>query len=619
MAAPVADVREVDRLRKRQASTGKFALALDTLAAWQAQHPAADIEAWCAAHFQTPFLRRWLAPRYIRDFMAVAYAAPSGLRQVVLHKAAQLGFTSALQGILAYGACRGRKHIVIAQPTAQDATEFRRDSVTPLFDGIEELALLAATVRGDQSTTSHRVFEASSVRIQGGLKPGRWRRFVADMVCIDERDAMPLSASAGGEDDGEGDVVTLAMRALQNRAGRLIAGGTPTSAQGASRIVAEARDAALSMVFAVRCPCCGELDDVAWERLRWPDNADSKDAAALAVAHHCSQCGAAWTHDKLADAIEGGRWCESDWPDGAAWPVPVREGLWLDAAKPCIRDAAGAEQPWPRSIGFAVWGGYSPWRPWSELVSTWLQCQGNPAKLQAFTEQQLARPWKRATETVDETTLAARRQPVPLQDGLPPDAEHCILAIDVQKDWLCVLTTAWARPDRGWVLDRREFHGGIVDVGQGAWAQWAAWMAQHWAHCRLRLTVGIDVGYSQSVVLASVRLLARERRLPAARFVPCKGSSQGLDAPVFRMSRQAPRLGIVGHCVKRWQMQALEAGRIVLADSLDDDCLRELAAEEVRQTKRGKPYIAQTGPNEAADCLTYAAGLWLGMTGATLR
>lgn len=611
---------EADRLRKRKAAVGKFALAQDALAQWQAQHPAAGIEDWCAQHFATPFLHQWQAPRYIRDFMRVAYDAPADVRQVFLHKAAQLGFTSALQGILAFGVARGRRHVVCAQPTTQDATEFRRDSVTPLFDGIEELSMLAATVRGDQSTTSHRVFEASSVRIQGGLKPGRWRRFVADLLLIDERDAMPLSASAGADEDGEGDVVALAMRATQNRAGRLVAGGTPTSAMGASRIVAEARDAELSLCFVLPCPSCGAEDDLAWERLRWPDDAPSKAAAAAAVEHHCSHCGAGWTHDKLAVAIEGGRWRESDWPEGSPWPAPVPAGRWLDAAKPCIRDADGAEQPWPRSLGLAVWGGYSPWRPWPELVAAWLSCQGNPAKMQAFTEQQLARPWRRATESVDETTLQSKRQHVALVDGLPAEAQHCIIAIDVQKDWLCCLTTAWARPDRGWVLDRREFHGGIIDA-EGAWSAWAAWMVEHWSACRVRIDVAVDVGYSQSVVLASIRTLSMQRRLPrrGVQYIPCKGSSQGFDAPVFKRTRQPPRLAIIGHQVKRWQMQAMDAGRVVLADTLDDACLRELAAEEVRQTKRGKAQIVATGANESADCLTYAAAIWLGRMGNTLR
>lgn len=80
-------------------------------------------------------------------------------------------------------------------------------------------------------------------------------------------------------------------------------------------------------------------------------------------------------------------------------------------------------------------------------------------------------------------------------------------------------------------------------------------------------------------MLAPVRQLCLRRRLPRARvrYVPCKGGSGGLDAPVFRMSRTPPRLAIVGQSVKRWQI-ALETGRVAVADSIKDEVLRELAS-----------------------------------------
>ena len=611
--------READRLRKRTAARGKFGLATEALRQWQEANPAEDIEAWCQANFATPFLAHWQAPRYIRDFVRCAYYAPTALRQVFLSKGAQLGFTSALQALTAFGVCRGKRHVVLAQPTAQDAQEFRRDAITPLFENIQELALLSATVRGDQSTTTHRVFAESSVRIQGGIKPGRWRRFVADLVAIDERDAMPQSATSGAHDEGEGDVVTLAMRALQNRGGRLVAGGTPTSAHGASRIRQEAATAALPLVYVVKCPVCGELDDVAWEKLAWPSDAPSKDAAAAAVAHHCGQCGAAWKHERLANAIEGGRWVESETPEGAPFAVPVAEGRWLDPAKPCIRNAAGEEQPWPRSVGFQTHSVLSPWRAWPELIAHWLSCQSDPAKMQAFVEQQLGREYGKAVEGVDEAALRAKRQPIALDaGGLPPEAEHVIVAVDVQKDWLSVLTTAWARPDRGWVLARDEFHGGVTPPSQEAWTHWAAWMRERWATCRTSLTVAVDAGYWQSVVLGAIRTLCARRELPRGRvqYMACKGAP--LSAPVFRMSRHGPRLAIVGASVKPWQFAALEKGGIVVADTLGDDVLRELAAEQIRRTRRGTPEVKATGPNEASDCLSYAAGIWLGRMGNTL-
>ena len=615
-AATPSATKEAGRIRFAKHYNNQFSLAQDALEQHQSANPATGIDDWCQRYFNTPFLPAWSAPKYIVDFLAVAYDAPSTVRHVSLHKGAQMGFTSALQAIVCYGVARGGKHIALAQPTAQDATEFRRDSITPLFDGIEELALLAQTVRGDQSTTSHRVYKASSVRIQGGIKPSRWRRFVADVVCIDERDAMPLSATAGQDDEGEGDIVALAMRALQNRAGRLVSGGTPTNALGQSRIVQEARDSDIALVYQVRCPCCGSLDDIAWKRMKWPETGDVAE-----TLHHCSQCGEGWPHDRLAQAIEGGRWVESEWPDKAKFPVPKANGRYFDDG--AFRDASGAETAWPRSIGFQTWSGYSPWRPWPDLVAQWLASQHNPMKLQAFVEQQLAQPWRKSSEVVE--GLESKRQPVELVDGLPADCQRGIIAIDVQKDWLAVLVTAWTRPDRGWIVSRTEIHGGIIVAGEGAWLELAQWL-QQWARCRKPLSVCIDVGHQQSVVLESCRQMVRRKLVPRpfqdpTSWVYCKGSSQGLDAPIFRATSTARghRLGIVGHAIKRWQIQALDQGHIVLSDQLDDQALRELASEEIQTPRRGRPKVVQVGANESADCLSYAAAYWMARTGNSLR
>ena len=605
------------RVAKRQGMRGARALERDqthhALAEYQLAHPASGVLDWSRRHYRTGIVDAFKAPRYAKDLLKLAVEAPPVLRAIHVRKGSQMGFTTVLGAFTAFMVARRGAHLAIAQPTDADAREFRRDAITPLFDGIEELRLLDATARADQATTGHRVYAASSLRIMGGTQPGRWRRFVADCLLIDERDAFP--DNVGGDESGEGDVSVLALRPLQNRQGRLVCGGTPTSARGPSAITRDAMGAALSMVYAVQCPECGELDDLQWERLTWRKDVAS-DAAAETAAHHCGRCGAAWPHAKLRRAIEGGRWVESHLQEDAPFPVPLDGGRWLDTrrGKPVVRDAANAATAWPRSIGLNIHGVYSPWRTWADLVALHLSCQGDPAKLQAFTEQQLARPWERATEGLEFGRLRRMAQTI---EGVPSEAQAIILSMDIQKDWLSVLQTTWARPDRGWVLARHEFTGAIETPGEGAWQLLADWLTEWHAAQTLPVHFVFDVGYLQETVLTSMDLLWRRGALPKRiRWAPVKGRDGWELAPI-RLSKTAGqrRFYIVGvYPVKRQQLASLGAGRIVLSDQLPAEVFDELAGEEVRVGRhRGRtaPKLVHTaGRVEASDCLTYALAWW---------
>ena len=606
------------RVARRLAKRGARALDRDqthhALREYQLANPARGVLDWSRWHYRTGIVHRFEAPRYGKDILKLAVEAPPALRAIHIRKASQLGYTTILGALVGYLVARRGTHLAIAQPTDADAREFRRDAITPLFDGIEELRLLDATARADQATTGHRVYAASSLRIMGGTQPGRWRRFVCDCLLIDERDAFP--DNVGGDESGEGDVSVLALRPLQNRQGRLITGGTPTTARGPSAITRDAMGAALAMVYAVQCPECGELDDLQWERLRWRKDVASVDAAAETALHHCGRCGVAWPHGKLRKAIEGGRWVESHLPEGAPFPVPLDGGRWLDTrrGKPVVRDAANAATAWPRSIGLSITGLYSVWRSWPDLVALWLACTGDPAKLQAFTEQQLARPWERATEGLEHGRLRRMAQSI---EGVPSDAEAIVVSMDVQKDWLSVLETAWARPDRGWVLARHEFQGAIETPGEGAWLRFADWLTEFHARQTLPVHCVYDVGYLQETAMTSMDTLWRRGALPKRiRWAPVKGRDGWELAPIRLSKTRGQRaFYIVGiYPVKRQQLAALGAGRIALSDQLPPEVFDELSGEEVRVGRhRGRiaPKLVQLASRiEAADCLTYAMAWW---------
>jgi len=603
--------RERKRRQKAQERGDRYERARAELAAWQAANPAQNAAQWLTAHFKTPFVPAWVMPRYMRDVLDVVLDAPHDLHAVYLRKAAQLGYTTMLGSVLAWGVARGRLHVAVLQPTDADAASWRRETITPLFENIHELDLLSHTKRYDPQAV--RVFHDSSVRVIGGTSPRNYRRWVADVCAIDERDA--LVDTAGGEESGEGDPVVLAQRAMQARpgGGRLIVGGTPT---GDSRIMQEAEGAQLPMVYAVKCPKCHALDALEFESIRLEEGMDEP-------MHRCHQCGGMWPWAALAKAIEGGRWQECEM--GGEFPAPMDGGRWLDTRrrKPVVRDGDGGKADWPRTLGFSIDGCYSPWRPWSRLLAMWAEiaATGDPQKLQAFVEQHLSRRFRHSGHAL--TPLKLREHAVSTKD-LPSWCDSLVFGVDVQADRLSLLAVAFGRPSRGLVLERREFNGATIETpGEGPWREMGLWLRDTWAVKRQRrvpMVMCVDVGYEQSACLGALRSLARQGLTLRSTF-PVKGFD-GEHRPAWRWTKAAngARMAAIGQAtVLRWCLPLLDRGVIRCSDSLTDDVLEELCALELRSGKvrgrRGLKVVQVGARAEAADALIYAAAWWLAKTG----
>ena len=486
----------------------------------------------------------------------------------------------------------------MAQPTHGDAKAFARENVNPLFENTQELALLDATVLKGAKAAMHRVYRDSTLMLfNGGTSAGAWRRWVADLLLVDELDALPATIRGALESEGEGDPIELARRPLRTRGGRLVAGGTPTASAGPSRVVRLVEGCELRCVFAVKCPSCGGHTDLVWERLTWADRSEPQ--------HECGLCGASMVWGQLAEAVAGGRWIEA--APGDPWPKPVADGRWLDGSQ--VRDHEGNPARTPAGVGLSIHSLYSVWTPWSEFVAQWLAAQGDPHRLRVFVEQVLAREFQHEKQAVDVGELAAKAVPV---EGVPEGARRCIVGCDVQQDHLVAVVTWWREPQRLWIVDRREFHGGIEPGEQEtAWDGLAQWLGT-FDH---PVTLAIDIGYRQTDVLRMARRVAIKAKV-AVR--PCKGVD-GWNRPWFMARRTASGvpIGIIGtYAIKQWLLANLAGASVTLSDALDDQAFRELASEQVelrRVRGRKAPTWVQLGPNEALDAVVYTAAVWASM------
>ena len=72
---------------------------------------------------------------------------------------------------------------------------------------------------------------------------------------------------------------------------------------------------------------------------------------------------------------------------------------------------------------------YSPWVPWSEMVSTFLEAKKYPKTLKVFTNTALAESWEEQGHTIETDPLLARRE------GYKYDCPDGVLVI--QEPWMC--------------------------------------------------------------------------------------------------------------------------------------------------------------------------------------
>ena len=310
----------------------------------------------------------WLPKRYLADMVRVL-EHPARPTSIALWKGAQLGFTQTMLGYHAYCVFEKVQRVLIVMPNNYEATDYNKSNVDPIYTkckllkGLKESTSYLTAVKG-----RHKTFDTGAEsNVQGGGTPARYRSKVVQVQCLDELD--------GYEQDigGEGDPFTLSTRAVRNSGGLLIAGSTPTEANGPSQIIAAWRQAAVKFVYCVRCPLCHELDWLEWERFEWDKEGDLFTRAA-SVRFKCRSCGDTWTHDRLDDAIEAGRWQEAEVPE-EGYPPPNFAGRWIDDGT--LMDDGVACDDWPRSVGFAINALHSVWSDWTDAVSRWLVAQGD--------------------------------------------------------------------------------------------------------------------------------------------------------------------------------------------------------------------------------------------------
>lgn len=328
--------------------------------------------------------------------------------------AAQTGKSEALLNLIGYHIDLDPAPILIMQPSLEMARAFSQDRITAgLIDTTPCLRGKVADAKAKDSgnTILSKSFPGGHVTLVGSNSPASLASRPIRIVMCDEVDRYPASA---GE---EGDPIALAKKrsaTFWNR--KIMLTSTPT-VKGASRIEAAYEESDQRRYF-VKCPHCGDSFAMTWHHVHW-DEGNPKSACVV-----CEHCGVHWSDSDRHNA--------------------VRHGEWIATA------------PFNGVAGFHLNALISPWVILSDLVEEFVSAKKDPMRLRTFINTALAETWEEQGDTVDEHTVAKRRENY---EGIPEDVVMLTAGVDVQDDRLEVEIVGWGMGEESWSIDYRVIYG----------------------------------------------------------------------------------------------------------------------------------------------------------------
>lgn len=406
---------------------------------------------WKTAH--TPYLREILD----------SYTEAS-VQQIVFMKCSRVGGTEFLNNVLAY--------TLDARPVPTMYVQPEKSAVQDEFTG-RLRTMIEDSPRLSDHIVSRHWCKPTRINLATCDVYGAWAenprtmiRLTIGLAIFDEIDNCAEAAGGLGntlELLGER-IVTFGFR------GKIIANGTPTTAEASGWKLLEASDYRRPYV---PCPKCGQYQVMVFSQIKLmagheeERSADAIEQQQLA-GYQCKHCEEILPHSKYHRwMIDRVVWI----PRGQepAEPLDVHNAKLVSQAMAC--GEAGRQQwrpklegdpPTTKIRGYWINVLYSPWsgRTWSDIFARFLRVKGDRDKLRVFTNAWLGEPWREAVEATRVDFLLARRKESTYQMGyVSSQAKILLMGADVQLDHMYYVIRAWGPGETSWLV-----HHGTVET-----------------------------------------------------------------------------------------------------------------------------------------------------------
>jgi phage terminase large subunit GpA-like protein len=368
-----------------------------------------------------------------------------GVEQIVVIKAAQVGFSESLRNLLGFFIDHDPGPCLIVMPDQKSAEDLIEERVKPLLEYTPAVKRHVSVRAWDVKKTSIRLDTMSIYMGWSGSSQSLASRPIRYLF-IDEPDNYQ-SITSGGADPISQAMKRVTTYLAKGRA-RVIIGGTPkTRLHNISNLWEACSD---QRHYYCPCPHCGHFQPLAWKSVKYAPAIDGE--TRKAHASRILDTGAAWFDCQNQNC--GGRITDEQKLNMLA------RGLWVGSDQVVTPDGrlAGPDRKRSRRIGFHLPATYSPWVKFAQLASEWIEAQGNTPALCDFVNQRLGEPFEEQRAKVEPSMIAEKAKGAPEPMNVPAWARLLIATADTQgnneKDgYFWYVIRAWGYDYRSQLID----------------------------------------------------------------------------------------------------------------------------------------------------------------------
>lgn len=301
-----------------------------------------------------------------------------GVEEVVVIKAAQVGFSESLRNVLGFWIDHEPGPCLVVMPDQKSAEELIEERVKPLLQYTPAVARHVTSRAWDVKKTAIRL-DTMSIYIGWAGSSQALKSRPIRYLLLEEPDEYPPTSGSGGDPISKAQK-RVTTYAAKGRA-RTIMGGTPTTRIGNTWKAWES--CGDQRHYFVPCPHCGRHQRLFWKQVKYIERAEGEPIKAHAARveetggawYECEACAGRIVEHQKAAMLARGVWAGGDQiitPDGRV-TGPARR---------------------PRKVGYSLPAMYSPWVPFAKLAAEWIEAQGDKQQLADFINQRLAEPFE---------------------------------------------------------------------------------------------------------------------------------------------------------------------------------------------------------------------------------
>lgn len=324
--------------------------------------------------------------------------------EVIFCKCTQIGGSEAMLNMIGYIIQQDPSPTMVVYPTDKLAESISDNRLVPMIKASPSLSEL---FREFQSQKLELQFQGMYLSLVGSNSPSSLASKAIKYLMLDEVDKYPSNTKK------EADPIALARERTKTFANRkTYMTSTPTVREGHIWKALEGAD--LEKHYFVPCPHCGEMIELKFNQIKWPDKEGmtTNERADMAV-YVCQECGAL-INDYHKDRM-------------------LQQGEW----RVVKQNTTGKKK-----VAFWINTLYSPFVRFSEIALEFLNSKDDPERLQNFRNSWLAEPWEDTATHTDEDMVLARQTDD--EEFVVPDwAKMLTAGVDVQKNCLYYDIRAW--------------------------------------------------------------------------------------------------------------------------------------------------------------------------------